>query len=68
VIPSRVEDFKKLGFIEKGKIDDMSNGGKNVFLINTDLISFYTKKDYDTQVTHEPIEDYDNILKRKIIF
>jgi len=65
VIPARVEDFKKLGFIEKGKLKDMPNGGENVFLINTELINFKTKKDYDTQLSREPINPYNEILKKE---
>jgi len=65
VIPSRIEDFKKLGFVEKGKLEDMPSGGENVFLINADLINFHTKKDYDIKVSHEPLEPYNDILKKE---
>jgi len=51
--------------VEKGKLEDMPSGGENVFLINADLINFHTKKDYDIKVSHEPLEPYNDILKKE---
>ena len=37
IIPERIEDFKTLGYVEKGKLKDMPKGLENVFLLNTDF-------------------------------
>jgi len=63
VIPERIEDFKSLGFIEKGKLKDMPSGLDNVFMLNTDFSNYETEDDYSVENTKEKISDYDQILK-----
>jgi N-acetylglutamate synthase-like GNAT family acetyltransferase len=65
VLPTLVEDFKTLGYIEKGRLEDMPEGGENVFLLSTDFMPYETSKEYDIQSTEERIEQYDNILKQE---
>ncbi|MDD2398897.1 MAG: GNAT family N-acetyltransferase [Bacilli bacterium] len=65
VIPSVVTDFKSLGYVEKGRLEDMPKGGENVFLLNTDFTPYETSKDYEVQVTDEHIKHYDEVLKQE---
>jgi len=64
-MPQRINDFKKLGFIEKGKLEDMPKGLDNVFLLNTDLNNYVTEDDYSGENTRKKIEDYDLVLKKE---
>ena len=66
VISDRVEDFKSLGFIEKGKLEDMPIGKENVFLINTNFDIHEVEEDYETKKTDEPIKEYDTTFKKKL--
>lgn len=65
VIPRVVTDFKSLGYVEKGRLEDMPKGGENVFLLNTDFTPYETSKDYEVQVTDEHIKHYDEVLKQE---
>ena len=66
VIPRVVDDFKSLGYIEKGRLEDMPKGGENIFLLNTDFEPYKTSEDYEVQVTNKRIEQYDEVLKQEI--
>lgn len=65
VIPIRIRDFKLLGFIEKGKLDDMPTGGENVFLINKNFKRHETVKDYNIETSKEAINHYEDVMKRE---
>ena len=66
VINERVEDFKSLGFIEKGKLEDMPKGSENVFLLNTDFDKHEIEADYEIKKPDEPIKEYDKTFKKKL--
>ncbi len=63
VLPKRVEDYKAMGFIEKGRLEDMPSGGENVFLLTTDFDQHEINNDYDSKFSNVPIKSYDKILK-----
>ena len=65
VLPNRVDDYKKIGFIEKGKLADMPSGGENVFLLITDMNYYEINKDYEKKSSDKPIKTYDKVLKKK---
>jgi N-acetylglutamate synthase-like GNAT family acetyltransferase len=65
VIAKTVKDFKSLGFIEKGKLEDMPIGGEKVFLLTTNFDSYDTEKEYNTKATKDPISKYDEVLKEE---
>lgn len=66
VISDRVEDFKSLGFIEKGKLEDMPKGNDHIFLLNTNFNKSEVKKEYDIKKPEEPISEYDKTFKEKL--
>ena len=65
IIPSIVNDFKSLGYIEKGRLEDMPIGGENVFLLNTDFTPYQTHEEYESEATHERIEKWDEVLRKE---
>ncbi|MCF7924677.1 MAG: GNAT family N-acetyltransferase [Candidatus Izimaplasma sp.] len=65
VLPNRVDDYKAMGFIEKGRLEDMPSGGENVFLLTTDLEHHEIDKEYASQSSNVPIKTYDKVLKKE---
>jgi GNAT superfamily N-acetyltransferase len=65
VISDRVKDFKALGFIEKGRLEDMPKGKDNVFLITTDFNEYDIEEDFNVQSSEENIKAYDRIMKQE---
>ncbi|MFA7560765.1 MAG: GNAT family N-acetyltransferase [Candidatus Izemoplasmatales bacterium] len=64
VIPERIEDFKNLGYVEKGKLKDMPKGLDNVFMLNTDFSRYETDTDFETEKSQKSIKEYDQVLKK----
>ncbi|MDA3931234.1 MAG: GNAT family N-acetyltransferase [Tenericutes bacterium] len=65
ILPERVENFKSIGFIEKGRLEDMPSGGENVFLLNTDFTLYETDNDYDKKSSSKPIDSYLKVMKKE---
>ncbi|QWC00182.1 GNAT family N-acetyltransferase [Mycoplasmatota bacterium] len=65
VLPSRVDDFKSLDFIVKGKLKDMPSGGENVFLLTTNFTIYGTEEKYEKKSTSWPIDDYHEKMKKE---
>lgn len=65
VIDERVDDFKSLGFIEKGRLEDMPKGKDNVFLINTQFNTYKINDNYESKSTDKSIKTYDKVMKKE---
>jgi len=65
VFPKRVDDFKSIGFVEKGKLKNMPEGGENVFLLNTDFDVYETNRDYEKKSSDDPVQPYDKVMKKE---
>ena len=65
IIPERVNDFKKLGFQQKGKLEDMPKGGENIFLILTEINTYQTDNEYEVISSDRPVDKLSKTMKKK---
>jgi len=65
VIPNRVDNFKSIGFYQQGKLENMPNGGKNVFLLNKNFDLYEINEDYSKKSSSWPIDPYHKKMKKE---
>ena len=67
VIEERINDFKEVGFIQKGKLNNMPKENENVFLLKRDLRTedFDNENEYDSKSSSKPIYQYNKELKKQ---
>lgn len=68
MIEERIIDFKQVGFVQTGKLNDMPKDNENVFLLITDLKTkeIDDENDFDSKSSRKPIYQYDKELKKQV--
>jgi len=68
IIEKRVNDFKKVGFTQKGKLKHMPENNENVFLLDKDIDNLVAdnKNDFESKSSRKPIYQYDKILQKQV--